>query len=223
MTKVLSTFNRLEQSRFEAFRRSTFRGDAISQYVAHCLAASHELAYARQLKTRLYLGALDTTRQPHCPYVKNNGTSNDTRTTAAAATLKKRSLNDMVPPGQADEITVVVSTLAKAYAQRLVTAARRVAAAEGTDETQPLQPSHVLKAYHSRVEAGLDPGLFMQKPRVAIVKETSATVAAALGTVDVNDLQRSAALAAQEEYDKYMESKKEDAMDVDESTGESHV
>ena len=123
----------------------------------------------------------------------------------------------MVPPGQADEITIVVSTLAKAYAQRLVTAARRVAAAEGADESTPLTPDQVMKAYHSRVQAGLDPGFFLRKPKVSnAVAESSAAVAAALGTVDTYALQRSAALAAQEEYDNYIKSK-EDSMDVDET------
>jgi hypothetical protein len=126
-------------------------------------------------------------------------------------------LDDVVAPGQADEITVVVCTLAKAYAQRLVTAARRVAAAEGLEESKPLQPSHLLKAHHSRIQAGLDPGFFLQKPRATAVTETSWVVAAALGTVDKNELARNAALAAQEEYDKYMESKGE-AMDVEEAT-----
>jgi hypothetical protein len=123
----------------------------------------------------------------------------------------------MVAPGQADEITVVVSTLAKAYAQRLVTAARRVSAAEGLEESQPLQPSHLLKAHHSRIQAGLDPGFFLQKPRATAVAESSSAVAAALGTVDKNELARNAALAAQEEYDKYIESKGE-AMNVEEVT-----
>ena len=67
------------------------------------------------------------TKQPHCPYVKNkNDGSSDTCT---ATLFNKRSLNDMVPLGQADEITVVMSTaVAKAYAQWLVTTARCVAA-----------------------------------------------------------------------------------------------
>ena len=78
MTQVLRTFNRLEQSRFEAFRRSTFRGDAISDYVAHLLAASEERAYAKNVKTRQHLGACSTAESssfPHCPYVKNASTS----------------------------------------------------------------------------------------------------------------------------------------------------
>merc|ERR1712161_115599 len=37
MAQVLSTFSKLEQSRFEAFRKASFPRDAISKYVAHCL------------------------------------------------------------------------------------------------------------------------------------------------------------------------------------------
>jgi len=224
MTQVLSTFNRLEQSRFQAFRRSTFRGDAISDHVAHCLAANGERAYARNCKMIQYLGdSSQGAPQQHCPYVKNTNDSNSTSssgstTAASLSTKKKRSLQDMVPPGQADEITVVVSTLAKAYAQRLVTAARRVATAEGVGEETPLSPEQVLKAYHSRVNAGLDPGFFLRKPKATTVAESSAAIAAALGTVDMNALQRNAALAAQEEYDKYVKEKKESAMDVDETS-----
>jgi len=40
MAQVLSTFSRLEQSRFEAFRKAAFPGDAISRYVAHFLVHS---------------------------------------------------------------------------------------------------------------------------------------------------------------------------------------
>ena len=213
MIEELSKLKPLEESRFEAFRRSSFRGDVIAAYVAHCLAACQERAYARGEKTRQYLGANGLGVSPlspqhvlqRCPYVKNG--------TAAP----ERSLGDMVAPGQADEITVVVSTLAKAYAQRLVTAARRVAVAEGLEESQPLQPSHLLKAHHSRVQAGLDPGFFLQKPQATAVSESCSAVAAALGVVNKNELARNAALAAQEEYDKYMESKNE-GMAVDEVT-----
>ena len=112
----------------------------------------------------------------------------------------------------------LVTTLAKNYAQRLVTAARR--SCQGVDPSTPLSPQHVLTAHYSRVQAGLDPGFFLQTQRnVTTVAESSAAVAAALGTNDANALQRSATLAAQEEYDKYMKEKNEsksDEMDVDE-------
>jgi len=214
MTQVLSTFHRMEQSRFEAFRRSTFRGDAISKYVAHCLEESEKCWYAENVKSRKYLGVPGNEKeqscQQHCPYVKN----------AKSTTANKRSLQDMVPPGQAAEIAIVVSTLAKSYAQRLVTAARRVAAAQGADPSTPLEPQQVLTAHYSRVQAGLDPGFFLQKQRNSItVVERSA--AAALGIDDANALQRNATLAAQEEYDKYMKEKNEtksDDMDVHENS-----
>mmetsp|Transcript_19968 Transcript_19968/g.28292 ORF Transcript_19968/g.28292 Transcript_19968/m.28292 type:complete len:194 (+) Transcript_19968:112-693(+) len=95
MAQVLSTFNRLEQSRFEAFRKATFRGDAISRYVSHCLQASHERAFARGEKTRQYLGGnnlgvgvaskrLEKTFLQHCPYVVNNNTHHNTTTSTSA-------------------------------------------------------------------------------------------------------------------------------------------
>lgn len=212
MTKVLSTFNKQEKSRFEAFRRSTFAGDAISKYVAHCLQASQEQSYARGEKTRQLLGgnclgvpSHATRALQRCPYVKYG-------------TTPSRPLEDMVVPGQAGEITVVVSTLAKAYAQRLVTAARRVAAAEGVDETQPLQLRHIQAAFHSRQKAGLDPGFFLQNAQTTSAVPSGAAMAAALGTVDEYELKRKAALAAQDEYDKYVEHDGGDAMDEDQET-----
>lgn len=216
MTQVLSTFHRMEQSRFEAFRRSTLRGDVISKYVAHCLEESEKRWYAENVKSRQYLGVPGNDKEPwqqHCPYVKNAKSSS----TASS----QRSLQDMVPPGQAAEITIVVSTLAKSYAQRLVTAARRVAAAQGADPSTPLEPQQVLTAHYSRAQAGLDPGFFLQKQRNSITVVEQSAAAATMGINDPNALQRNATLAAQEEYDKYMKEKnqtKSDDMDVDENS-----
>jgi hypothetical protein len=148
MAQVLSTFSRLEQSRFEAFRRATFCGDAIAKYVAHCLIEQHPDAKGR------------------APV-----------------------LSEVCAEGQAEEITVVVSTLAKAYAQRLVTAARRLV--DGSN--QPIEPQHIIKAYEERRAQGLDPGFFLQPAESAattVLKHES------------HDKRRLAALQAQEEYDK---------------------
>jgi hypothetical protein len=116
MAQVLSTFSRLEQSRFEAFRRATFPSDAIGKYVAHCLLQQ------------------DPTRLKQAPV-----------------------LSHVCAPGTSEEIVIVVNTLAKAYAQRLVTAARRAA----PDDT-PIQPQHILHAFQERQTQGLDPGFFLQ-------------------------------------------------------------
>ena len=102
MAQVLSTFSRLEQSRFEAFRRVTFPKDAISKYVAHCLI-----------------------EEQHRPVSQGVPTAPDTKTTVGSKPIREPILSEVVAPGQAEDITIVVATLAKAYAQRLVTAAKR--------------------------------------------------------------------------------------------------
>jgi hypothetical protein len=147
MAQVLSTFSRLEQSRFEAFRRATFCGDAISKYVAHCLIQQ-------------YHG--DRDRSPV--------------------------LSQVCSPGQAEEITIVVSTLAKAYAQRLATAARRL-----VEANQAIEAKHILNVYDGRRAQGLDPGFFLQparSPTTIVLKDES------------YDIRRMAAMQAQDEYDK---------------------
>jgi hypothetical protein len=150
MAQVLSTFSRLEQSRFEAFRRATFPSDAISKYVAHCLLQQ------------------DPTRRKQAPV-----------------------LSHVCAPGQSEEIVIVVNTLAKAYAQRLVTAARRAA----PDDT-PIQPQHILHAFQERQAQGLDPGFFLQP------SEQSTSLQ--LNNKDYSK-KRLAALHLQDEYDNEQE------------------
>lgn len=151
MAQVLSTFSRLEQSRFEAFRRSTFPRDVISKYVAHCIMQRSHV--------------LTSNKQPSQPI-----------------------LSHMCAPGQAEEITIVVNTLAKAYAQRLVTAARRLA-----PEEVPIQPKHILQAFEERKIQGLDPGFFLQPA------ETTTTIVL---QDDDYTKKRMATMCLQDEYDK---------------------
>jgi hypothetical protein len=145
MAQVCSTFSRIEQSRFEAFRRAAFPGDAISKYVAQCLIDEHG----------------ETKRSPI--------------------------LSEVVAPGQAEEICIVVSTLAKAYAQRLVTAARTLAGSPN----EAIEPEHILQVFQERQSRGQDPGFFLQ--------------AAGSKTVLKDDnyrRKRLAALKAQDDHDK---------------------
>lgn len=201
MTQVLNTFSSLEQSRFEAYRRSTFRGDSISKYVAHCLGVAHEYAYARSERTRQLMDG------------DSLGMANARSETAMKNDAKRQftnvALHDMVAPGQSEGIVVIVSTLAKAYAQRLVAAARRVA-----DDDGPLLPQHIEAAHASRAQAGLDPGFFLQRPSKAVGAVPSTIEAAALGTTDAYEQLRNAALEAQEQYDKTA-TKQEDDDDDD--------
>jgi hypothetical protein len=204
MKQVLSTFSKLEQSRFEAFRKASFPGDAIGTYVAHCLI--HE--QHRSIST----GDIDKStsssergggnEEAAVAVATNTSTasivSNSTRlrylrpttATATAATGERRKkepiLSDVVATGQSGDITVVVSTLAKAYAQRLVLAARKYSIErrnrhkissvhdensnndddeeeeEEEEEDIAISPEDILTAYADREVRGLDPGFFLQ-------------------------------------------------------------
>lgn len=146
MAQFLSTFNRLEQSRFEAFRRSTFSSDAISKYIAQCLIES--------------LGD-GIEREPL--------------------------LSHLCVVGQASEITMVVSTLAKVYAQRLIHEARTFA-----NGRQPVEPQHLMEAIDERNSQGLESDFFLQN--------SSTSVGSSLGNKNFVH-QRLAAIRLQELYD----------------------
>ena len=152
MSQVMSTFNRLEQSRFEAFRRAGFPADAISKFVAHCLIDEHGQSGRR------------------APV-----------------------LSELCAPGQAEEICIVVSTLAKAYAQRLVTAARRLPTT--TSSNEPITPDQIMAAFRDRQTKGLDPGFFLQGA-------SSSTTNRTVLQNESYQRKRLAALKAQEDYDK---------------------
>jgi hypothetical protein len=191
MAQMLSTFSKLEQSRFEAFRRSTVPADAVHEWLAACLADRYSIS------------------------------------PPSAGAGKSRSLADLVQPGQADSISMVVATLAKVYAQRLVSAAQSLALEDSNngnnnegvtaDEPQnPLQPRHLCRAWEHRKRQGLDPGFFLQA-------NEGLQWSSGGQSGQVHDCRRLAALAAQEEYDAHVakeEQKEKDAgqkdeMDVD--------
>jgi len=129
-------------------------------------------------------------------------------------------LSNLVVPNSASEIVAVVSAMAKCYAQRLVSAAKRVADAEeeekkmqGTSTVvedapqRPLEPHHFLEAHRHRQRAGLDPGFWMANPgnngSSGFNKGVVGMVeAAALGTIDRERVNYLAALEAQEDFDK---------------------
>lgn len=229
MAQVLSTFSRLEQSRFEAFRKAAFPGDAISKYVAHCLI--HEQ------HRPISVGGADSaaaeppsfrTRIPGAekgPYDRDGKAKARLRHLRPSAHYRRRKvLSELVAPGEAQDITVVVSTLAKEYAQRLVLAARRYATERTSkakqrreaageedsgseehekDEDIAISPEDLLKAHADRQARGLDPGFFLQGPRTHNAQATETSLF--LADPDSHQrysLSRSVALAAQEEYDK---------------------
>jgi hTAFII28-like protein conserved region len=184
MAKILSTFSKMEQSRFEAFKRVSFPGNAIRRYVAFCLAERQQ--HQRQ-----------AIQCPKAPQVFAGST--------------EPQLQDLVVPGQEEEITIVVATLAKAYAQRLCAAAKAQAQVQQQQQSQSttssgdagaLQPEHVLQAFYSRTQQGQDPGFFLQA-------NESITMAGNSDTTGKEQMKRTAALAAQEECDRVLEEYKE--------------
>ena len=155
-----------------------------------------------------------------CPYVDHAesqlASAASTTSTASASpttvTATAPPLRDMVAPETEQEVTAVVSALAKLHAQRLVAAARRLATAEGHPLHEPLRPHHVVQAKLYRTEAGLDPGFFMGAGGSGGDGQMGATgagaggscgaaAAAALDVVDIHRLKMEAAIEAQREYE----------------------
>lgn len=114
-----------------------------------------------------------------------------------------RPLEDLVSPGQASDIGMIVSALAKIYAQRLVSAAKTIQGNESA-EPAPLLPEHIRKAWEQRTRQGLDPGFFLQ---------SSSGIGGPV-VADNHNLRRLAALAAQEEHDKQEATAEERQEDV---------
>ena len=122
-----------------------------------------------------------------------------------------RPLQDLVTPGSHREITMVVATAAKIYAQRLVAAALLKVERPGT----PLSPEHVWSAVQERRSNGTDPGFYLQKNE----------------SIQLNaphsrrnyEQRRLAGLAAQEAYDAQFGAEHEDDHDgAVEANGSNH-
>lgn len=225
MAQMLSTFSKMEQSRFEAFQRSALPQNTVQDWLVACLCRKGPTSH-----------------------------SSVARDAAASATSHHRlQLDDLVAPGQASDISMVVATVAKIYAQRLVATAKklqkkRIIATDDEDdndnaddndkekegtqeeavkkktaagapnksashtddhENRPLEPQDIWRAWQHRCQRGLDPGFFLSS--------TSQTTASnggdggwninlqQEGSIDDMDdytQRRLAALAAQEEYEK---------------------
>lgn len=196
MAQALSTFHSLEQSRFEAFRRCTFSGDAIARFIAQSLIHINERKRQQRLVTRDGLGSkgygVGASFTPSFMNQMNSHNNNHSTVDDSKGGSSKLTLKDLVVPNAAQEITVVVSTLAKAYAQRTVTQARSSIQKSYPDHL-PLQPQHIQEAHNHRVQTGQDPGFFMQPPQKKMSHATSFntddTLQAALAWQDAYDLQ----------------------------------
>lgn len=237
MSRALSTFDASEQERFEAYRRSTFAGDAVSKFVSQCLLDASEDRYKARTDARHLVnpeteegssnsfGVRTTPRienalktRPSLIHRNNQDSGGGSDTTNGHQRLAQLVATDTAP-----EITVVVSTLAKNYAQRLIQAARAVATQKGKSLQDAIDPTDLLDAHTHRNRAGLDPGFFGAASSGERVFASGSgpmsncnfggpsygnggIAAAALGIVDRNQLKLDAALAAQEQYDLLVQS-----------------
>ena len=129
------------------------------------------------------------------------------------------SLADYCVPGQEHDIAMVVATLAKIYAQRLVATAVKLRAERNPDTAvavvgvTPLQPLEIQRACRYRQAQGLDPGFFL-------ASSSTAATASTYNAQDEQDL-RLAALQAEQEYDAWKQQPKqqhETMEDLDKAT-----
>ena len=179
MLKVVNSLNPLEYAQFEAYRRSTFRADLVSKFVASCLVQIERERFAQRANAKDFWGAptsgctfhasgipmqdekeekeLELRLSVHPPQ-RYNGEGDDDTSSLGHDLL----LDHLVEPQAAPEITIAVSSLAKSYAQRLIQASRSHASEQGYDIHAPLLPLHIMEAYRQRSQAGLDPGFFLQ-------------------------------------------------------------
>ena len=237
MAHALRALTSHQRGQFGAYRAAAFPADAVAAYVSHRLCHNEERRYVRRHGTAGVLGGGGTGEEdgaiggggvgigvvPHsgwgrqalrrCPYVDHVEEAAAATAASSPTTVAAPPLRDMVAPETEQEITAVVSALAKLHAQRLVAAARRLATAQGHPLSEPLRPHHIVQAKRYRTEAGLDPGFFMgiggggSNDRAAATSAVGAACggggAAALDMVDAHRLKIEASLEAQREYDEH--------------------
>jgi hypothetical protein len=170
----------MEYAQYEAYRRSTFRGDLVSKFVASCLIQIEQERFAQRANSKDFLSSHGdnsvnvTTRQLQendkeeellelrlnlHPIERQRPDRENTGSDVEGDNLQ---LDPLVEPHTAPDITIAVSSLAKSYAHRLIQASRSISAEQKYDEHAPLLPTHVLEAYRQRSQSGLDPGFFLQ-------------------------------------------------------------
>mmetsp|Transcript_5343 Transcript_5343/g.6985 ORF Transcript_5343/g.6985 Transcript_5343/m.6985 type:complete len:262 (+) Transcript_5343:93-878(+) len=137
MAQMLSTFSKLEQSRFEAFQRVSFPVDAVGDWVAACLSNRLKLI--------------------------DNGNNNNKRAledlVAVGQAGEIRTVVACLAKIYAQRLVQEASRLAANSSKGTDTTPQST-----TSSSQCLQPSHILRAYEGRSSLGLDPGFFMQNP-----------------------------------------------------------
>jgi len=230
MAQMLSTFSKMEQSRFEAFQRSALPQNTVQDWLVACLYRKGPTGH---------------------PSVARDAAASAT----ASPSHHRLQLDDLVAPGQASDISMVVATVAKIYAQRLVATAKklqkkRIIATDDEDaddnaedndtdkekggdqeepakrktgtgganksaihtddhENRPLEPQDIWCAWQYRCQRGLDPGFFLSSTSQSTASNggdggwnINLQQEGSIDDMDDYTQRRLAALAAQEEYEK---------------------
>jgi hypothetical protein len=123
MSQLLATFSPHEIGRFNAYQRSSFSASVMEPYIAACIQHRY---YQNNTHTNNNNNSIHhhphRTRGP--PTVRTPNESGTVRPQQQPSSSSfQLPLEDLVAPGQAQEIGWIVATAAKIYAQRLVTEA----------------------------------------------------------------------------------------------------
>jgi len=184
MAKLISTFTKMEQSRFEAFQRCALDTSTVQDWVATCLCDRHGLLL-----------------EP-----------SDNYQSSSKQHVTHRSLSDWVgAEQQAQEIGMVVTTLAKIYAQRLVKTASTLASRSTIGDQKPLQPMDIWRAWEQRCQEGLDPGFFLQSSTDESLNE--AAIGSAVAAVDPEEASKPVLVTDNESQHERLWSRGQDLVD----------
>jgi hypothetical protein len=207
MAQMLSTFSSLEQSRFQAYKRSCFAANAIEAWVAACLEDR-------------YGGGVSDPPRPLPDLVATGQAQEIGLVVAMAAKIYAQRLVAeavaMQEKGKQQEIQAQQNAAASGNGSAFsvhTAPARFVGSEPGT----ALQCTAVWEAVQERRRRGADPGFFLQPA------EGRWNWAARAATLQHYDVRRLAAMAAEEEYDqrrregngRAVEGSNGDEMDVD--------
>lgn len=187
-------------------RRTTFSPHSTATADGHIMAqilstfGSHEQLRFEAFKRSTFDANAVETWVAACLQDRYNDSGND------------RPLEDMVAPGHAQDVGLVVAIAAKIYAQRLVseamtlfqhdnitTSSTTVTSRTAASSAVSLPPTAVWKAVQARQRRGLDPGFFLQPALLVASSEPLNWMARSVVCFDVRRL---AAEQAQLEYDK---------------------
>jgi len=201
MSQMISTFSSQEQSRFQAFKRATFRADAVENWIAACLQDRYHDKSATSSSS-----LLEDQERPLEDLVAMGQAQDIGLVVAIAAKIYAQRL-----------VAEALAIRDKEQQQQQQQQQQQSTASTSTTNTNvPLSPTAVWKAVQARRKRGVDPGFFLQ-PASGDLNFTSTTATAF-------DVRRLAAQHAQAQYDQQVVAQQTDdkEMNVDDDNDDSN-